>query len=808
MLKSKAIFLKSRLSVAVRTLVAFVLQSGDLESTFAGAQRSLEGIRAHQRIQRARPAGYQSEVAVYHEMETADFILTITGRIDGVFYDADRVVVDEIKSTHRDLDKLEENPDPLHWGQVKAYAWLYARQHDLTEVDVQLTYYQLTTEETRELRQTITMDALERFMAVLLEDYGRWANGLEQWRRRRNQSVRDLAFPFPDFRAGQRQMAVAAYRAIQSEGRAMIQAPTGIGKTMAALYPAIKALGEELTAKIFYLTARTTGRQAAERALALLRANSLQLKSLTLTAKEKICPHPDAACSPEECPRAHGHYDRLKQAREAAFEEDALTRDTITRLAEAFAVCPFEFSLDMALWMDAIIGDYNYAFDPRVYLRRFFNDDGEAYTFLVDEAHNLVDRSREMFSAVLHKQPFLDLRQALRDNHRPLYRALGRINSWMVAARRDCLAAGGEAATPTLPDDLLPPLLSFHRRAEKWLVKNKPAPWKEDLLQRFFDVSAFLRVAERFDSSYTTCTISDGKDLEVKLFCLDPADQLAEALQRGRSAVLFSATLTPFAYFNELFGGDDQTVFLRLPSPFPPENLCLIVEGRISTYYRDREQTKQRLAEAIGHLVRGERGNYLAFFPSYAYLTMVHEVFRASYPEIPTIVQSRDMDEKARETFLEHFVGDNPGTLVGFVVMGGIFGEGIDLVGRRLSGAAIVGVGLPGICLERDLIRDHFEAKLQAGFDFAYRYPGFNRVLQAVGRVIRTSRDRGSVLLVDSRFATRRYQDLFPNEWRPVRPRFGHPVASYLETFWAARGPTHKEAAHASHSTEHPPGRT
>ena len=792
--------MKPRLTVAVRTLVAFVLQAGDLESTFAGPQRSLEGVRAHQRIQHSRPAGYQSEVVVHHELETTDFILSISGRIDGVFSEGTRVVVDEIKSTHRDLSKLEEKPDPLHWGQVKVYAWLYAMQQGLTEVDVQLTYCQLTTGETRELRHTLTMDALERFTADLLEDYIRWARRLEQWRRQRNQSILALAFPFPGFREGQRHMAVAVYRAIQNEGRAMIQAPTGIGKTLAALYPAVKALGEELTAKIFYLTARTTGRQAAEKTLAILRTNGLQLKSLSLTAKEKICPHPEAACTPEECPRAQGHYDRMKNARTAAFEEEALTRDTLSRLAEDFAVCPFEFGLDMALWMDAIIGDYNYAFDPRVYLRRFFSDESDAYTFLVDEAHNMVERSREMFSATLHKQPFLDLRRALREEHRPLYRALGRINTWMVAARRDCLAAGGEAATSTLPDDLLPPLLAFQRRAEKWLMKNKPAPWKEDLLQRFFDVVTFLRVAERFDSSYTTCSISDGKDLQVKLFCLDPADQLAEALQRGRSAVFFSATLTPFAYFNELFGDDHETTFLRLPSPFPPENLCLIVEPRISTYFRDREQTKHRLAEAISQLVMGARGNYLAFFPSYAYLSMVHDSFSALHPEIPTIVQSRDMDETARETFLEHFVGDNPETLVGFVVMGGIFGEGIDLVGRRLSGAVIVGVGLPGICMERDLIRDHFETKLQAGFDFAYRYPGFNRVLQAVGRVIRTSRDRGAVLLVDRRYGTRPYRELFPPEWQPVELRAGQAVSEILQPFWRAGASTLNTQSECDHA--------
>ena len=797
--------MKPRLSVAVRTLVAFTLQAGDLESTFAGSQRSLEGLRAHQRIQRSRPADYQPEVTVRHEIETSDFILEIVGRIDGLFWDGARVVVDEIKSTHRDLSRIEKKPDPVHWGQVQTYAWLYAIQQGLAEVDAQLTYYQLTTKETREFRRTLTMEALEHFMAPLIEAYIRWATRLEQWRRQRNQSILALEFPFPDFREGQRRMAVTVYRAIQGQGPAMIQAPTGIGKTMAALFPSVKALGEELTAKLFYLTARTTGRQAAEKALAVMCGRGLKLKSLTLTAKEKICPQPESACSPEECPRARGHYDRMPEARAAAFEEEALTRETVARLAEAFAVCPFEFSLDMALWMDAIIGDYNYAFDPRVYLRRFFNDDGGMFTFLVDEAHNLVDRSREMFSADLRKQPFLDLRRALREDHRPLFRSLGRINTWMVATRRDCLSAGGEAASPERPEALLPPLVAFHHLAEKWLVKNKPAPWKDDLLQRYFEVSAFLKVAERFDTSYTTCIRSDGRDLHVKLFCLDPADQLAEALQRGRSTVFFSATLTPFPYFNELFGGHEDTAFLRLASPFPRRNLCLILEERISTYYRDREQTKLRLADAIHQLVQGRRGNYLAFFPSYAYLRMVYDVFRDAYPEIPTIVQSRDMDEQARDAFLERFVGGNPQSLVGFVVMGGIFGEGIDLVGRRLSGAAIVGVGLPGICMERDLIRDHFEAKLQAGFDFAYRFPGFNRVLQAVGRVIRTHRDRGSVLLVDNRFAARRYQDLFPDEWRPVRTRSSQSIASILETFWAARGPSSKEDRHAAKPADHAP---
>lgn len=770
--------------VAVRTLVTFALQSGDLESTFAGSQRSLQGLRAHQKIQQTRPAGYQSEVIVRRELETADLILDISGRIDGVYTDGSRVVIDEIKSTYRELGRLEKHPDSLHWGQVQTYAWMYAAQHGLDEIDFQLTYYQLATKETREFRRSATFPALEHFMADLLSDWLAWTARLEGWRRRRDGSIQALNFPFGEFRDGQRHMAVAVYRAIRSQGRAMIQAPTGIGKTMAALFPSVKALGENLTTKIFYLTARTTGRQAAEKAVGVMRARGLHLKDLTLTAKDKICAHPEAACTPEECPRARGHYDRLKAARIAAFDCEGLDREAVARLAAEHAVCPFEFSLDMALWVDMVIADYNYAFDPRVYLRRFFDDPGDAYTLLVDEAHNLVDRSRDMFSATLAKQPFLDLRRVLRTEQPAIFRALGRINAWMVSARRDCLAAGGEAAVNKCPEPLLPPLRDFHLRAEKWLVKNKPAPWKEDLLQRYFEVSAFLRVAERFDESYTTCTSSDGKDLRVKLFCLDPARQMAEALRRGRSAVFFSATLTPFGYFNEMFGGDDQTAFLRLPSPFPPANLCLIVDGRISTYYREREQTKYRLAEAIGQLAQGRTGNYLAFFPSHAYLQMVYEVFGDVFPEIPTIVQGRDMDDGAREAFLARFTGNNPQTLLGFVVMGGIFGEGIDLVGRRLSGAAIVGVGLPGICLERELIRDHFETKRRAGFDFAYRYPGFNRVLQAVGRVIRTDQDRGTVLLVDNRFGASRYRGLYPTEWQPVSPRPDRPLAQILADFW------------------------
>ena len=775
--------MKPVVGVAVRTLVDFVLKSGDLAFAFRGTRRALEGLRAHQKIQSGRPAGYTPEIPVRHRLETKRIVLAIDGRIDGVFQDGADTVIDEIKSTRRELKALRDEPDARHWGQAKLYAWMYAAEQGLERIDVQLTYYHLETGRTLEIRQRFAFATLAAFAEALVTEFLAWAEGLDEWRRRRDRAIQALVFPFESYRAGQRRMAVAVYRAIQEGHPAMIQAPTGIGKTLGTVFPAVKAMGAGLTSRVFYLTARTTGQRTVEKTLALLGAAGLAFKSLTLTAKDKLCPHPEAACTPEECPRARGHYDRLKGARQAAFEQMALDREALTRLAGMHAVCPFELGLDMALWTDMVIADYNYAFDPRVYLRRFFEETGNDFIFLIDEAHNLVDRSREMFSAALDKQAFLDLRRDLREDHPVLYRTLGRVNAWLATARRECLNAGGAVAAVAPPEALLPRLMRFMTRAEKWLLQNIKTPWREDLMQLYFDAAAFLRVAEQYDRAYATCYAGDARDLRLKLFCIDPARQMAEALTRCRAAVFFSATLTPFDYFNTLLGGNACTQFLRLPSPFPRENLCLAIDGRISTYYREREQTADAVVAAIADLVRHRPGNYLVFFPSYAYLQMVHTRFARRHPDLSACVQAAGMTESDRDDFLAQFGDGIPDPLVGFVVMGGIFGEGIDLAGDRLAGAVIVGVGLPGIGLERDLIRDYFETQRQAGFDFAYRLPGFNRVLQAAGRVIRTSRDRGFVLLLDQRYGHRRYRALFPAEWRPVHLKPGREVAAVVAAF-------------------------
>jgi len=776
--------LKRELKIAVRDLVHYVFSSGDLTFEFLASTRPVDAIRIHQRIQQSRPPEYRPEVAVSLQVETKLFTLTIGGRIDGVFFDADPVLVEEIKTTTRSLDQVEQNANLVHWGQVKCYAYIYAKEHNLSQVEAQLTYYQVDTGEIRELRHAFTFDDLAVFFDDLLSEYLHWAETIVGWGRLRDDSAHKLEFPFSVYRPGQREMAVAVYRRIKNGDQILVQAATGIGKTMATVFPAVKSIAEGHCTKIFYLTARTTGRMAAEKALDELRHKGLKLKSLTITAKDKICFNPTNACNSEECEFARGHFDRIKAARQDMFSRDSFTRAVIEHVGRAHRVCPFEFSLEMALWADCIICDYNYAFDPRVYLRRFFLEENADYTFLVDEAHNLADRSREMFSAEIFKQQVLDVRRAIRKPLPHIYKSLGKVNSWLVKARKQCEKDGLAHYKKDAPEDLLTRLRTFSRITERWLSKNIKAPFREDLLNLFFVAAGFLRVAEQFNQSYATCFEKIDRDLRIKLFCIDPSEQLKNALHRCRAAIFFSATMTPMDYFKRILGCNDGAASLDIPSPFPGTNLSLFVQSGVSTLYRDRERTKRYVSQAICTLIRQKKGNYLIFFPSYEYLLMVFDEFLGDCPDIEKIYQTPGMSENEREDFLKRFGQENSRTLVGFAVMGGIFGEGIDLVGDRLCGAVIVGVGLPGISLERELIRDYFSGTLSAGFEYAYQYPGINRVLQAAGRVIRTETDRGVVLLIDQRYGTYRYRSLLPAEWRPVKVQSGAELSQALQKFW------------------------
>jgi DNA excision repair protein ERCC-2 len=776
--------LKSELKIAVRELVEHVLRSGDLVFEFLGSGRPVEGIRAHQKIQNSRPANYRSEVALTHQVETDRFRLTIGGRIDGIYSEAQRIVVEEIKTTTRDPEYYEKNENPIHWGQLKTYAYILASDLGLAEIGTLLTYYRHDTAEIHQFERTFSFSELEIFFTDLVARYLKWAAAIIAWPARRDGSIRDLEFPFKNYRHGQRRMIAEAYRAICDKGQLLVQAATGIGKTIAVLYPAVRALAEGLGHKIFYLTARTTGQRVAENALDELRAKGLRLKSLTLTAKDKICFCPGRACHPEECEYARGHFDRINDALAAILALDALTREQVVHIAKKFRVCPFEFALDLCGYADCVICDYNYVFDPRVYLRRFFQEENGDYLFLIDEAHNLVDRSREMFSAELAKQPILDLRRRLKNELPHIFKSLGRINAWLIEARKKCSESGRPLAEQDPPHDLIPLLRGFLFSSERWLSKNIKTAFREELLDLYFTLSAFVRVAEQYDECYASCYEKIVRDLKLKLFCVDPSPQLEQVMHRCRSAILFSATMTPMDYFRKMLGCDPNARCLTLDSPFPPENLGLFISDQISTYYRHRERTIPQVSRVISVLVAQKKGNYLLYFPSYQYMRKIFEAFTAGNPQTETILQTPGMPESERESFLRRFAQDNPQTLVGFAVMGGIFGEGIDLVGDRLLGAVIVGVGLPGISLERELIKEYFSTTLGAGFEFAYLYPGINRVLQAAGRVIRTENDRGVVLLIDQRYGRFQYQSLLREEWSPIFVKEAPLLAEALQRFW------------------------
>jgi DNA excision repair protein ERCC-2 len=775
--------MKPVFTIAVRAMVEHVLRCGDLRLDFLGSVGALEGIRAHQRVQRRRPAGYQAEAAVNLEIERPDFTLKIGGRIDGVFVCGDDVTIEEIKTTRVPLQELQAAENPVHWGQARCYAYLFACREKLSRIAVQLTYVHLDSGQELELVRHFSFDALALFFDDLLERYLGWVRQLSHWVGVRDRSLELLAFPFDGYRSGQREMAVEVFRTLRDGGHLLVQAATGIGKTMAALYPAVKALGLKHVPKVVFLTARSTGRTAAESALQALAAKGMRLKRVTLTAKEKICFLEEKSCAPEDCPYARGYFDRLNDALAEAFTHDALNRDTIEKVAAAFTVCPFELSLELVHWADCIICDYNYAFDPTVTLRRLFGEEAESPVLLVDEAHNLADRSREMFSARLCKQPVLLLRRKLKDLP-PVYRALGRINAWMAASGKRCMKAGGRLIEENVPDGLIERLRAFGAAAEIWLRKNQRTPYREELLQYYFQGMAFVRIAEQYTQAYATILEARDNEVEIKLFCIDPSEALRNCWRNSRAAVLFSATLAPADYFQSVLGCHPDARRLNLASPFPHRHLGVFVVSRVSTFYRLRRDSCPELTRTIAELVTCRKGHYLLFFPSYEYLSLVLECFKKDYGHIDVIVQARDMSEPDRDAFLAQFTEQVERTLVGFAVMGGIFGEGIDLKGERLTGAVIVGVGLPGISPERELIREYYQRTRGCGFEFAYQYPGLNRVLQAAGRVIRTETDRGVVLLVDSRYAQAGYRHLLPQWWqvRPVSPPSDLPVR--LTAFW------------------------
>lgn len=772
--------------ISVRSLVEFILREGDIDNRVSGSMEKdamLLGGKIHRKIQSRMGTNYTAEVPLKIQMPCDGFVLQIEGRADGVLKDDGKVLIDEIKGILRSLEHLEA-PVPVHLAQAKCYAYIYAVQNSLKCIDVQMTYCQMETEEIRRFCQEFEFQELQTWFQDLVTQYEKWAKFEIEWRNVRNDSIRQIEFPFP-YREGQRDLVTSVYRTILRKKKLFIQAPTGVGKTMATVFPAVRAVGEGLGEKIFYLTAKTITRTVAEQAFSLLKEKGLLYKTITLTAKEKICFCEEAECNPDACPYAKGHFDRVNDAVfDLITHSGDWSREVLEEQAKKHMVCPFEMSLDVSNWADAVICDYNYAFDPQAHLKRFFSESGKGeYLFLIDEAHNLVERGREMYSASLYKEDLLEVRKLVKAEDPKLAKRLSECNQQFLELKRECehyqiLKSVSHIALK---------LMNVLSKLEDYLEECKDAEKKKRVLDFYFAVRSFLNIHDIMDENYVIFSemMEDGR-FQIKLFCVNPAVNLQNYLEQGNSTIFFSATLLPVHYYKKLLSVEKDDYAVYAHSSFPQENKFLFIGTDVSTRYTRRgESTYQRFARYIAVMAEQKKGNYMAFFPSYRFLEEVHTCFLECVDhEVDSICQVSYMDEEQREAFLEEFEQEREKSLVAFCVMGGIFSEGIDLTDDKLIGAVIAGTGLPQVCTEREILKQYFNAADMDGFDYAYLYPGMNKVLQSAGRVIRTESDRGVILLLDDRFRAMRYREVFPREWQQYQLGSVKNLEQEIRTFW------------------------
>ena len=780
---------KERIKISVRNLVEFILRSGNLDNrrtSVADREAMQKGSRIHRKLQKQMKASYKAEVPLKWEEEYSDFIIEIEGRADGIIDDEEACVIDEIKGVYRDLYFLEE-PVPVHKAQAMCYAYFYVSQKKISKIEVQMTYCHLETEEIKRFREEFSFSYLKKWFEDLLSEYYKWANFQYQRRIERRSSMEGLEFPYP-YRKGQKELVSGVYHTMRTEKQLFIQAPTGIGKTMAAIFPAVRAVGEGHGDKIFYLTAKTITRTVAEEAFHILKEKGLSYKTISITAKEKLCLCEETDCNPEKCPYAEGHFDRINAAVfEILNEKDTYLREDLLEQAEKHRVCPYEMCLDISSWVDAVICDYNYVFDPNVYLRRFFGDGVKGdYLFLIDEAHNLVERGRKMYSAVLCKEDFLETAKIVKEHSAKLYKILKKCNRLMLEYKREC----DECTVMENIAGLSLQLMNLLGEMENFLEKEHEEKVQKAVLEFSFSVRHFLNMYDIADENYVIYShYDDEQRFLITLYCVNPKRNLQECLNKGRGAVFFSGTFLPLPYYRSLFSERRDDYAICASSPFLRENLKLLVACDVSSKYTRRGVSEyEKMAEYIYELAAGKQGNYMVFFPSYRMLEDIYEIFRNKTEErqfeVSCILQSSNMTEQEREEFLEAFQENSAKTLIGFCVMGGIFSEGIDLTGERLIGAAIVGTGLPQVGCEREILKNYYDEKAQNGFAYAYRYPGMNKVLQAAGRVIRTKEDRGVVLLLDERFLQREYLELFPQEWQSYERCTVGNAGQKIRAFW------------------------
>lgn len=783
--------IKPIVRISVRNLVEFILRSGDLDNrrtSRAEREAMQKGSRLHRKLQGRMGAGYEAEVSLKARIEREKVILLIEGRADGILTEEEKITVDEIKGVYRELQFINE-PVETHLAQAKCYAYMYACDNSLEQISVRMTYCNLESEQIKYFLYHYERLELGKWFDELIGEYEKWAVFEAEWKQLRNRSVESLHFPFP-YRKGQKELVAGVYRTIQQKKKLFIQASTGVGKTMSSVYPAVQAVGAGMADKIFYLTAKTITRTVAQEAFQLLVEQKLQFKVLLMTAKEKLCVCSEVNCNPESCSRAKGHFDRVNAAvYEMICSENILTRERISFYAEQHCVCPYEMSLDAALWADAVICDYNYVFDYNVYLRRFFGDIVKGdYIFLIDEAHNLVDRAREMYSALLYKEEFLELKQKIKYYSRKLERQLESCNKILLGWKRECTSY--EVREPSDINTFLSRLMSLMTELEKFMEDNgeEDPDITQLVLEFYFKVRHFMNMADCLDENYLIYTEFVDQRFLIRLFCVNPAVNLNHFLEKGIATVFFSATLLPIHYYNRLLSGNLDDYAMYAESVFSSERSSILLATDVSSKYNRRTQKEyEKIADYIDITISRKKGNYIAYFPSYTFMESVYQCLLAKRRPVKYLLQETVMSEEEKEDFLNAFEEEPKETLLAFCVLGGAFSEGIDLKNDRLIGTIIIGTGIPQICTERELLRRYFNREHEDGFNFAYRYPGLNKVLQAAGRVIRTEQDEGVILLLDERFLDGAYRSLFPREWKKITTCDYQTVKSAIEEFWEGR---------------------
>jgi DNA excision repair protein ERCC-2 len=748
--------------IAVKELAYFVCQSGNLTSEFFSNHDLEQGTKIHQYLQNKYNDKSLKEYYIKNEISYNDTKVLLHGFIDGVLNINNETIIEEIKSTTLDLEDLTLEYHKEHLAQLKIYAYMYAIQNNMDKIHIRLTYASTVNYETRKFDLIENVDDLEAFVFELLEEYLKWLAMLDKSEEDKIKTIKEIEFPFKNRRQGQRELMKAVYETMNQKKEILYAvAPTGIGKTMATIFPSLKTLKKN--EKLFYATAKGSGKNAPLEAIKLLKEKGLKLKTIDITAKSKICNCNKKNCDPDDCPFAQNYFDKLKSATYDIFEStDIYDKENILEFANKHKVCAFEFSLYLSYFCDLVIADYNYVFDPHAQLIRYFQDDTYKIKVLVDEAHNLISRSKEMYSSVISTEDLRTLRR--------------HTNGLKPSARNDCnkaieimesyrekMAEGAILVDDSQDYNLVIIVKNLISKVEEILRENKKIQGRDNIYDVYHKLQAFSNASEYFSANHKYLAKLYDDEIYVHLYCLDASDFLLDTINSSvEDIVFFSATMTPIKYHSDLLTKGEGKI-VELPSPFNPNNLDIIINDRISTKYNNRANSVDQIIETIEILSTTKKGNYIVFFPSYKYMQLVLDALEE--PLFEVIVQESETSDKERLQIIEEFKTESLHSRVGFFVMGGVFSEGIDLIGDALNGVIIVGVGLPMICDENNILKEHFQNVYNQGFEYAYMYPGFNKVVQAVGRVIRSDTDRGIAILLDERFNFSNYKQIMPSHW-------------------------------------------